>query len=77
MPEQDDVQIETLAESENYAIWVSHEPEGETVFHVDVGVATLNLLKEEWDELVALIQAVVEKDEPEKPQPRHKNQKKR
>ncbi len=77
MPEQDDVQIETLAESENYAIWVSYEPDGETVFHVDVGLATLNLLKEEWDEFVALIQAVAEKDEPEKPQPRQKPPKKR
>lgn len=75
MPDHDDVRIETLAESENYAIWVSHEPDGETVFHVDVGMATLNLLKEEWEELVALIRGVTDEDEPEKP--RHTPPKKR
>jgi hypothetical protein len=54
----DDAQVHTedIAATENYSVWVSQEPDGETVFHVDLGMVSLNLFREEWDELVSLMQ---------------------
>ncbi|MBL8130601.1 MAG: hypothetical protein JNL42_01980 [Anaerolineae bacterium] len=55
-----DVNIETLAETENYAAWKSVEPDGELVYHVEIGSVTLHFFQEEWDELVVLITAAAE-----------------
>jgi hypothetical protein len=49
--------IETLAETENYAVWKSTEPDGEVVYNVEIGAITLHFFQEEWDEIVALIEA--------------------
>jgi hypothetical protein len=53
----DDAQVHTedVAATENYSVWVSQEPDGETVFHVDLGMVSLNLFREEWEEVVTLI----------------------
>ncbi len=51
------IPTETLAESENYMIWVSQEPDGETVFHIDLGPVTLHMFQEEWDEFVKTVNA--------------------
>lgn len=53
----DDIPMNTLAQSENYVVWTSDEPDGEMVFHVELGSVTLHLFQEEWDEMVGLIQA--------------------
>jgi len=53
----DDVNVETLAETESYAAWLSREPDGELVYHVEFGSVTLHFYQEEWEEVVALIQA--------------------
>jgi hypothetical protein len=45
---------DTLAETESYEAWVSVEDDGETIYHLDLGRATLHFFKEEWDELVDL-----------------------
>lgn len=58
----DDMQIDTLAETENYVAWVSHEPDGEVVFHLEVGAVTLHMYQEEFDELVDLIMEASEAD---------------
>lgn len=58
-----EVNIETLAETENYAAWKSTEPDGELVYHVEIGSVTLHFFQEEWDEMVALISAAAEGDE--------------
>jgi len=55
MPE-DDLPTKTIAESENYVVWLSQEPDGEIVYHVELGAVTLHFFQEEWEELVALIQ---------------------
>lgn len=54
---QDDVNVETLAETESYAAWLSRESDGEMVYHVELGAVTMHFYREEWEELVALIQA--------------------
>lgn len=53
----DDVQTENLVVTENYAAWLSHEPDGETVFHLELGQVTVHLFREEWEELLELVEA--------------------
>lgn len=48
--------VETLSETDNFEIWVAEEPDGETTFHVELGLVTLHLFREEWDEVVELIE---------------------
>jgi hypothetical protein len=52
-----DVNVDTLAETENYAAWLSTEPDGEVVYHVELGPVTLHFFQEEWDEIVTLVEA--------------------
>jgi hypothetical protein len=52
----DDLPTKTIAESENYVVWLSQEPDGEIVYHIELGAVTLHFFQEEWEELVALIQ---------------------
>jgi hypothetical protein len=52
----DEIPTDTLAETANYVAWVSQEPDGETVFHLELGAVTLHFFKEEWDEVVSLVQ---------------------
>jgi hypothetical protein len=56
----DEVQTENLVVTENYAAWISHEPDGETVYHLELGAVTVHLFQEEWDEVLDLIQAAAE-----------------
>ncbi|MCS6835910.1 MAG: hypothetical protein NZ750_07820 [Anaerolineae bacterium] len=51
----DALPTKTIAESENYVVWLSQEPDGEIVYHVELGAVTLHFFQEEWEELVALI----------------------
>lgn len=52
-----DVDVNTLAETENYAAWISNEPDGEVVYHLELGAVTLHFFREEWDEVIALVDA--------------------
>ena len=55
-PDYDDEgPITLLAETENYAVFVGEDEDGEEVYNVELGTVTLHLLAEEWDELVELI----------------------
>ncbi len=56
----DDVQTESLVVTENYAAWISHEPDGETVYHLELGAVTVHLFREEWDEVAELVKAAAE-----------------
>ncbi len=52
---QNDVPVETIAETENYIAWLSHEPDGETVYHLELGSVTLHFFREEFKEVLDLI----------------------
>ena len=52
----DDIPTTTLGETENYVAWRSDEPDGESVYHIELGSLTLHFFREEWDELLHLIQ---------------------
>jgi hypothetical protein len=60
--EDHNIQTETLSETENYAIWVS-EDEGEVMFHLEVGMTTINFLEEDWDEFLQLIAKLPTEDD--------------
>lgn len=53
--QDDDVPVETIAETENYVAWMSQEPDGETVYHLELGPMTLHFFREEFDELQSLL----------------------
>jgi hypothetical protein len=60
MPESEEVQTESLSVTENYAAWISHEPDGETVYHLELGAVTVHFFEEEWVEVVELVHAAAQ-----------------
>ena len=50
-----DSPIETIAETENYSVWASDEPDGETTYHLELGPVTVHFFTEEWDDFVDLV----------------------
>lgn len=52
----DDLQTDNLVVTENYVAWMSQEPDGEVVYHLELGQVTVHLFAEEWEELVDLVQ---------------------
>ncbi|MBS3783852.1 MAG: hypothetical protein KGY78_05375 [Anaerolineae bacterium] len=51
--------IKTLSETKNFEVWLAEEPDGELTYHVEMGLVTLHLFGEEWDEFVELIETAV------------------
>jgi len=47
--------VETLAETKNFEIWQADEPDGETTYHLELGIVTLHLFQEEWEEFLTLV----------------------
>lgn len=60
-----DVNVTTLAETENYVAWASDEPDGEQVIHLELGAITLHFFREEWKEVLELIDEARESQEEE------------
>lgn len=58
-----DVQTEELVASENYIVWISHEPDGEIGYHMELGQVTVHLFQEEWTELMELMQKAAATDD--------------
>jgi hypothetical protein len=51
----EDEELVLLAETENYAVMVAEDMEGESVYNIQLGSVTLHLFEEEWEELIQLI----------------------
>lgn len=47
--------VETLAETKNFEIWKADEPDGETTYHLELGIVTLHLFQEEWEEFLETV----------------------
>lgn len=58
-----DISVDTLAETENYVVWSSVEPDGETTYHLDLGPVTVHLFTEEWEEFIEMIRAAAAEEE--------------
>lgn len=48
--------IEILAETENFNLWRAEEPDDETTYHLELGAVTVHFFREEWEELLGLIE---------------------
>jgi hypothetical protein len=48
--------VEALAETKNFEAWRAEEPDGEMTYHLELGIATVHLFREEWEELLELIE---------------------
>lgn len=53
----DELEMEILAETENFAVWRSPDEEG-NIYHVELGSITLHLASDEWEEFLELVDAV-------------------
>jgi hypothetical protein len=51
-------QTETLAETENYAVWSALEPDGETTYHLELNNVTVHFFEEEWREFKKLVKGL-------------------
>lgn len=60
--EGQELQTETIAETENYLVWVATEPDGEKTYHMELNNLTVHFFQEEWDELLALAHALTDAD---------------
>jgi hypothetical protein len=47
--------MKVLAESENYTVWVSQEPDQEEIYHIELGNTTYHLFPDEWEEFAQVI----------------------
>jgi hypothetical protein len=54
MAEQE-LKTETIAETENYAVWKAEEPDGETSYNLELNMVTLHFFQEEWEEFLELV----------------------
>ena len=52
----------TIAETENYLAWRADEPDSESTYHLELNNVTLHFFKEEWDEFLSLIEAIVNEE---------------
>lgn len=52
---ENEVPTDTLAETDNYVAWISEDSEGELIYHLELNNVTLHFFREEWQELLALI----------------------
>jgi len=52
----------TIAETENYLAWRADEPDSESTYHLELNNVTLHFFKEEWDEFLSLIEAIVDEE---------------
>lgn len=59
----DNIPTDSLAESSNYAVWLSEEPDGEIVYHIELGALTVHFFREEWEELLGLIDEARKNDQ--------------
>lgn len=52
-------ETDVIAETDNYIAWRAAEPDGEVTYHLELNNVTLHFFREEWEELLDLMRAVV------------------
>ena len=55
-----DIQTEVIAETENYLAWRADEPDGESTYHLELNNLTVHFFTEEWQEFIQLIDILIE-----------------
>jgi hypothetical protein len=56
----ENVDTQTLAETDNFIAWQAAEPDGETTYHVELNNITLHFFREEWNEFLELMRNLTE-----------------
>jgi hypothetical protein len=56
---ENEPQIQTIVETENYSIWRADEPDGETTYNLQLNNVTINFFHEEWDEFLELVKGLL------------------
>lgn len=55
-----DIDTEVIAETENFLAWRAEEPDGENTFHLELNNLTVHFFQEEWTEFLNLISNLIE-----------------
>ncbi len=67
----EEISTETLAETDNFSIWISQEPDGEVSHHLELGLVTLHFYNEEWTEFMELVRKLPADDKSDKRPTKH------
>ena len=54
MSNEEKLEVDMVAETENFAIWRSPDEDG-FIYHLELGSITLHLASDEWEELQELM----------------------
>ncbi|MCA9918080.1 MAG: hypothetical protein KC445_09015 [Anaerolineales bacterium] len=54
MSKEENMEVDMVAETENFAVWRSPDDEG-FIYHVELGSITLHLASDEWEEFLELM----------------------
>lgn len=54
MSKEENMEVDMVAETENFAVWRSPDEEG-FIYHVELGSITLHLASDEWEEFLELM----------------------
>ena len=60
MSEEPTIQTSTIAETANYLAWKADEADGESTYHLELGLVTIHFFAEEWQEFLELAQLLTE-----------------
>jgi hypothetical protein len=60
MSKDENLEVDMVAETENFAVWRSPDDEG-FIYHVELGSITLHLASDEWEEFLELMSDANEK----------------
>ncbi len=58
MGDNDHLKTTQIADTRNYLVWKAEEPDGETTYHLELGMVTLHFFREEWEEFVELMRSL-------------------
>ena len=56
-----DIDTEVIAETENYLAWQADEPDGESTYHLELNNLTVHFFNEEWQEFLQLAETLLDR----------------
>jgi hypothetical protein len=57
---EQDIDTEVIAETENFLAWRADEPDGESTYHLELNNLTVHFFQEEWTEFLNLMSNLVD-----------------
>ena len=57
---EQDINTEVIAETENYLAWRAEEPDGESTYHLELNNLTVHFFQEEWKEFLDLMSTLTD-----------------